>query len=687
MNHIPAILHMRQNIIKISAVLLLFSLPPSVFSHSAQPPADAPILPLDDLKPGQAGEVWTVFQGGTPEPFTVEVTGVVRNALGPGKSLILCRLTDPRVQNMGAVAGMSGSPLYIDGKFAGALSYQVQRFETVRHAGFTPAADLIEVSQLDPTTDPDAGKETSPRPLRTTLVMQENAPRPLAETPERPPHRHPGQRDIPDPKSDIASPFAPLHPVFAFGGVSPQVASLFRDDYQALGLSLTTLGGHATTTNDTTTSATTATGDTAAANNTTTTVNAAATTATTTSSTATAAAPPSAIRNPQSPFPTPPPALRTPHSASPLRPGSAVAVALATGDITLAGTGSVSRVDGNRILAFGHPMLSLGAVELPMALADIIAILPSNLSSVKISNTGPVIGTIRQDRLSAIYGEIGPIPPMLPIEVRTPARTLRFSTIRHDRLTPRIASTGLAQAVLGSNETGLAEGFRVKTTIAYPGERRLETDTLYAGPQGFAAGIGGLVRRLAASLDNPVADVFPESLAFTIEPLARNPAASIDNIQLSRTRLTAGDTLRVTLTLREFQGDALRETIPIDIPADWSGRRLELVMLPGFELDRQSGRPVTARLAQIRTFDAWLDLMSDQRANDGLYIAVVERATAFIDQTRPTLDYPGSMERIARRADDARYQKRNVLVPLWEKHILPGRLLHTNHRQPLQITE
>src|SRR3954469_7771366 len=108
-------------------------------------PVDAPVFPLDDLKPGQKGEVWTVFSGTEPEPFDVEVTGVVRNALGPGKSLIVCQLTDPRVQKMGAVAGMSGSPLYIDGKLAGALSYQIQRFETVHHAGFTPAADLSEV--------------------------------------------------------------------------------------------------------------------------------------------------------------------------------------------------------------------------------------------------------------------------------------------------------------------------------------------------------------------------------------------------------------------------------------------------------------------------------------------------------------------------------------------------------------
>src|ERR1043165_8790405 len=150
----------------------------------ASQPADAPIIPLDDLKVGQQGEVWTVFRGTEPEPFAVEVTGVLRNALGPGKSLILCQLTDPRVQHMGAVAGMSGSPLYVDGKLAGALSYQIQRFETVRYAGFTPAADLGEVR----------------------------------DRAQQPPNSHLVSAPITD------SPYQALRPVFTLGGLSPVVA-------------------------------------------------------------------------------------------------------------------------------------------------------------------------------------------------------------------------------------------------------------------------------------------------------------------------------------------------------------------------------------------------------------------------------------------------------------------------------
>jgi hypothetical protein len=132
---------------RLRSLLALLAFPAlPVFAQPVQP-VQAEIMPLSELKAGQRGEVWTVFQGTKPEPFTVEVTGIIQNALGPGKSIILCKLTDPRVQIMGAVAGMSGSPLYVDGKFAGALSYQIQRFETVRYAGFTPAADMAEVAE------------------------------------------------------------------------------------------------------------------------------------------------------------------------------------------------------------------------------------------------------------------------------------------------------------------------------------------------------------------------------------------------------------------------------------------------------------------------------------------------------------------------------------------------------------
>ncbi len=601
----------RSRPLRVGLSLLAFAA--ATLAAPAAQPVDAPLLPLSELKAGMTGEVWTVFQGTEPEPFTVEVTGIVRNALGPGKSLILCRLTDPRVQLMGAVAGMSGSPLYIDGKLAGALSYQVQRFETVRFAGFTPVEDLLEVQRIalnapPPGGRPGSGTEAPSLPVVRSTELDSTLP--LA------------------PRLSEGS-LQPLTPVFTLGGISPQVAALFADRFQALGLQVSNLGG--------------------------------------------SDAPPASAAAPAVP-PT-------------LRPGDAVAAALAVGDITLAGTGTVSQVQGSRVLAFGHPMLGLGTVAVPMASAEIITILPSNLSSFKLSNTGGVIGTVRQDRLSAIYGELGEGPELMPVTVRTPTRTLEFSTVRHPRLTPTIATLGVTQAVLGSNDAGLAEGFRVASHVTLRDGREMTHEALFAGPQGFNSGLESFVRRLTTWVQNPVEEVFPSKIVFEVEPLAANPAGSLDIVQVSRRTVAAGETVDVSLTLRDYQGTPIRHLVTVPVPAEWIGRALDLVVTTGAELDRISGLPEGYSVAQIRTIDAYLDALERERRSDGLYVAVVEKNAAFVDQTTPTYDLPGSFERIARGSDEARFQRREVLRPIWEQHIFPGKLISAAVRRPLVVTD
>ncbi len=562
----------------------------------AGPPAGAPTLALDDLKPGQHGEVWTVFRGTEPESFAVEVTGIVRNALGPGKSLILCQLTDPRVQNMGAVAGMSGSPLYIDGKLAGALSYQIQRFETVRYAGFTPAADLAEVQSK----------------ASTAL----NA--------------------VPVTSNASASPYQQLAPVFTLSGLSPAVAELFAPRFAAIGLSAISLGGSDSG---------------------------------------------SAIENPKSKI-----------QNSPLRPGAAVAVALATGDITLAGTGTVSSIDGKHVTAFGHPMLSLGDVDLPMCAAEIVTILPSSMQSIKVANTGAVIGTISQDRLSAVSGTLGAGPAMTNVEVTVNAphsapRVLHFAVARQQQLTPMLVAAGVSQAILGANDAGLANGFRLTSDVQFPRTEKLATKSLYSGPQGFQQGLSDFVQSLAANLQNPYAKTFPDHVSFTVEPLPENPSVTIDLFQLSRSTARGGDTVQASLAWRDFQGDAHRDTIDLAIDPAWTGKKLEVILAPGRALDELTGRPRVIAASELRSFDAYLTALRDDRPNDGLCLAIVESAEMFSDQTVATPDAPASISRIARAADEARFQTRAGVLPLWEKHLLDGKLANTVVRRPLRIIE
>lgn len=600
------------------------------FSRILAQPAGGPLMPLNEIQPGMKGEVWTVFHGTQPEPFAVEVVGTVRNALGPGKSILICRLTDPRVQNMGAVAGMSGSPLYIDGRLAGALSYQLQNFETIHHAGFTPIEDLMEVSRL-----PEAvsGAHAEPIPLKT----------PTADENER-------SSGGLMPAAGAYSPFQPLTPVFTLSGIDPQVAALFESRFHALGLNVSSLGGSF-------------------------------------GSTGSLAAGGSA----GDAFGAVDPELRVPNLPAVLRPGDAVSVALAIGDITIAGTGTVSRVDGQHLLAFGHQLMRLGAVDLPMTSSEVVTILPSQMNSVKVANVGPVIGTISQDRLSAVYGELGRMPEMIPVEVTVPAhgssRTLRFSVVRQPQLSPVITAVGVSQAILGSNDAGLAEGFRLRRQVTYPGGQVLSDDDLYAGPQGFAAGLGDLVHDLSETMQNPFEKVFPITVAFSVEALDHNPQSVLDVVQLSRSTAAPGDSVQVTLTWRDYQGARSSETVSLTVASSWAGKTLELVAANGPVLDDLTGRPRFVATSQIRSFDEYVAALQDNRRTDGLYLAVVEKADVFLDQTRATLDYPGSIERIAHGADERRYQHREAMVPLWEQHVLAGRIIPANLRRTLRVTD
>ena len=314
------------------------------------------------------------------------------------------------------------------------------------------------------------------------------------------------------------------------------------------------------------------------------------------------------------------------------------------------------------------------------------------MQSVKIANTGPVIGTIEQDRLSAVSGTLGRGPAMTSVEVtvnplRGAPRKLNFQVARQQQLTPALVAAGVSQAILGSNDGGLANGFRLSSNIAFPASPKLAFQTLYSGPQGFAQGLQEFVQGLAANLQNPYAKTFPDHVSFTIEPLESNPAVTLDLFQLSRQRAEPGQTVQATLAWRDWQGDAHRETIDIAIDPSWTGKKLEVVLAPGRALDELTGRPRVIAASELRSFDAYLAAMRDDRPTDGVCIAIVERATLLTDQTVGTPEAPGSIERIARRADEARFRRRDALLPLWEKHLLAGKLLNTVVRRPLAVAD
>src|SRR6202165_563474 len=107
------------------------------------------LMPLDQIHEGMRGTALTVFQGVKPESTDVEVLGVMHNVNGPKGDIILVRLHGTKPEYTGVVAGMSGSPVYFDGKLAGALAFRIGEFSKEPIAGVTPIADMLEISALD----------------------------------------------------------------------------------------------------------------------------------------------------------------------------------------------------------------------------------------------------------------------------------------------------------------------------------------------------------------------------------------------------------------------------------------------------------------------------------------------------------------------------------------------------------
>src|SRR5580704_4502295 len=112
---------------------------------AASAPAVTKFFPLSEVKRGMKGVAYTVFEGVNPEPMQVEILGLLKDALGPGQDMILARLHGDKPEYTGVVAGMSGSPVYIDGRLVGALSYRIGQFTKEPIAGITPIESMLQV--------------------------------------------------------------------------------------------------------------------------------------------------------------------------------------------------------------------------------------------------------------------------------------------------------------------------------------------------------------------------------------------------------------------------------------------------------------------------------------------------------------------------------------------------------------
>jgi hypothetical protein len=185
-------------------------LPPS--GGTPPPSVAAGVFPLDQVHRGLHGVAWTVFEGTQPEAMDVEILGVLHNALGPGQDLILARLAGAKAEYTGVVAGMSGSPVYIDGKLLGALSYRIGQFSKEPIAGITPIQQMFQVRDEPLSQQVAANIMPQPASSSNTAIADSATMQPI-ETP------------------------------LVFTGFSPEAIQLWQEHLPASGLNAVSGGG------------------------------------------------------------------------------------------------------------------------------------------------------------------------------------------------------------------------------------------------------------------------------------------------------------------------------------------------------------------------------------------------------------------------------------------------------------
>jgi SpoIVB peptidase S55 len=178
------------------------------------PPAK--IMKVDDVRPGMKGVGYTVFQGTKPETMGVEVLGVLHNWNGPKSDVVLVKLQGEKAEFTGVVAGMSGSPVYIDGKLLGAIAYRIGQFSKEPIAGVTPIEQMMEINELDQSV-PAAGTATSAKPFGSTRTST------------------PGAADL-NPIQSFAQYLQPIDAPFVFNGFTEESLKQFAPNFATAGI-------------------------------------------------------------------------------------------------------------------------------------------------------------------------------------------------------------------------------------------------------------------------------------------------------------------------------------------------------------------------------------------------------------------------------------------------------------------
>ena len=467
-------------------------------------------LPLSEVREGMKGTARTVFKGSTPEDFNVEILGILPGGIGPKQDLIVGRISGGSADRTSVFAGMSGSPVYIDGRLVGAISYSFP-FSKEPICGITPIEQMISIFEQ---RDEPKSTAREPRPISfTELASTEWQPElPRAAFSSGSLVSGISQNSLL--MAVAGQTFRPIGTPLTFTGIRQEALDLFAPELMKVGMiPVSAVGGAASI------------------------------------------------------------GPLKPADENTLQGGTSVSMQLTRGDYSLAAAGTVTLRDGNKIYAFGHPFLSLGTSDLPMAESSVVTVIPNINNSFKLAVPHAMVGAMTQDRATGVFGKLGVAPKMIPVKIRSVSsrgqtETLNFEVAKDEFLTPLLLNIAIYNTLIAQERTIGDTTVLIDGEISIAGNRSIKLQRRFTGGQATMMAAGSVALPVNTLLKSRFANLDISGIELDLRTVDGSNSASLERISVDRTEVRAGESLDLQLFARTSAGRIFVQKVRLTIPED-----------------------------------------------------------------------------------------------------------------------
>jgi hypothetical protein len=585
-------------------------------SATASNPANASntqFFPVSELKEGMKGTARTVFRGSEPEEFTVEILGVVPGAIGPKQDMIVGRLSGGGADRTSVFAGMSGSPVYIDGKLVGAIAYSFP-FSKEPICGITPIAQMLAIFEKN--QNPQI-KPIEPRPIAfadlAAATWKPNFPKNAMVSSSLMASGNPNSLL----GAVAGQTFQPIATPLTFNGISQETLNVFAPQLASVGLlPVAAVGGAARIT----------------------------------------------------------PLKKA--DATTLQGGASVSMQLARGDYSMAAAGTVTYRDGDKIYAFGHPFLSLGISDLPMSESHVVTVIPNLNNSFKLAVPDAMVGSMTQDRATGVFGRLGQAPNMIPVKLnlqtsRNNQETLNFEVAKDDFLTPLLLNIVVYNSIV-SNERGLGDTtVELNGEIKLKGQEPIKIQRRLGGAQASQIAALSVAVPVNALLQSRFDNAEISEINLNVTATDGSKTATLERITLDKTQVKAGESFEIQAFARTDSGKVFSQKIPVKIPADTSAGTLMVTVGDGGSLQQ------TAASKQFvpKDLSELIKTINEIKKDDRLYVQTYRVTNGAIIGSKEMPNLPPSVLATLNNDRTAGGFKPTVQTILTEQEIAPAEFM------------